>query len=187
METHVCPWWIGYLLASPIRRLIQNPEEILRPYLRQDMQILEIGPGMGFFTLPMARMIGPAGKIYAVDVQEKMLASLIRRAKKANLIDRIETRLSPGPSLNIENLAGRIDFALAFAVLHEIPDIQQALASITASLKDGGVLMIAEPQNHVNEDEFQTTVTRAQNCGLIEKSNPVIKRSHSIVMIKQGK
>jgi ubiquinone/menaquinone biosynthesis C-methylase UbiE len=59
---HVCPWWIGYLLASPLRRLVQKPEVILRPFLSNGMRVLEVGPGMGFFTLPMARMVGSAGR-----------------------------------------------------------------------------------------------------------------------------
>ena len=57
-QHHVCPWWIGYLLASPIRRIFQNPEEILSPFIRFGMAVLEPGPGMGFFTIPLARMVG---------------------------------------------------------------------------------------------------------------------------------
>ena len=60
MAERVCPWWKGYLLASPIRRWWQKPEELLAPYLREGMTVLEPGPGMGFFTLPMSRMVGPA-------------------------------------------------------------------------------------------------------------------------------
>jgi len=48
MPTHICPWWLGYLLASPIRRLWQKPEEILAPYVKSGMTVLEIGPGMPF-------------------------------------------------------------------------------------------------------------------------------------------
>jgi SAM-dependent methyltransferase len=51
---HVCPWWIGFPLASPARRLVQNPESIVEPFVKNNMRVLEIGPGMGFFTLAMA-------------------------------------------------------------------------------------------------------------------------------------
>jgi len=184
MDTHVCPWWLGYFLASPLRKLIQDPDTILKPYLREGMQILEVGPGMGFFTLPMARLIGPRGKIFALDVQKKMLNSLKRRAEKRGLIDRIEPRLCPNSSLGIDDLGGRIDFALAFAVLHEIPNIRSALSEISHSLKTGGTLLISEPNSHVSAEEFQKTVNMAKDSGLSEISAPIIKRSRSILMSK---
>ena len=65
-HSHVCPWWIGYFLASPLRRRIHNPDRILAPYVRSGMRILEIGPGMGFFTIPMAGMVGAEGRIIFV-------------------------------------------------------------------------------------------------------------------------
>ncbi len=51
----VCPWWAGYFLASPLRQLFQDPAKILAPYVREGMTVLEPGPGMGFFTLELAR------------------------------------------------------------------------------------------------------------------------------------
>ena len=51
MSTHTCPWWLGYLLASPLRRLFENPTTRLAPYVREGMFVLEPGPGMGFFAL----------------------------------------------------------------------------------------------------------------------------------------
>ena len=96
----VCPWWIGYLLASPLRRLLQNPEELLAPHIRSGMAVLEPGPGMGFFTLPIARMVGEGGCVYALDVQRKMLNGLERRAQKSGLSARIRPRLVKADSLD---------------------------------------------------------------------------------------
>ena len=75
MAQSVCPWWLGYVLASPIRKWLQNPQEILRPYLASGMITLDIGSGMGFFSLPMAHAVQPGGKVIAVDLQEKMIRS----------------------------------------------------------------------------------------------------------------
>ena len=63
MSQRVCPWWLGYLLASPLRRLMQDPVKVLAPYVREGMIVLEPGPGMGFFTLELARLVGPSGRI----------------------------------------------------------------------------------------------------------------------------
>jgi len=83
MALRVCPWWIGYLLASPLRRRLgQDPVKILSPYVREGMTVLEPGPGMGFFTIPLARLVGPSGRVIAVDLQPKMIESLKRRAAK---------------------------------------------------------------------------------------------------------
>jgi hypothetical protein len=60
MPGRVCPWWLGYLLASPMRRWLENPTKLLAPYVQQGMTVLEPGPGMGFFTLEPARLVGQA-------------------------------------------------------------------------------------------------------------------------------
>ncbi|SYZ72749.1 Methylase involved in ubiquinone/menaquinone biosynthesis [Candidatus Zixiibacteriota bacterium] len=184
MATHICPWWMGYFLISPWRRRLQNPEKILSPYIKSGIKILEIGPGMGFFTLSMARMVGDKGRIFAVDVQQKMLASLEKRAAKAGLKNRIMARPCSPTSLEIDDLSGTIDFAVAFAVMHEIPDQKAALESIMAALKPGGTLLISEPGKRVTRDEFQKTVSLAENCGFKKISAPQIKKNHSIDMIK---
>jgi len=91
MAEHVCPWWIGYFLVSPVRRWLQNPEELIKPYITPGMIVLEPGPGMGFFTLPLARRVG-SGRVVAVDIQPKMISALRRHAEKAGLLQRIDTR-----------------------------------------------------------------------------------------------
>ena len=87
MSNRVCPWWLGSLLASPVRRWMQgDPVEILKPFVREGMTVLEPGPGMGFFTIPLARLVGASGRVVAVDLQPKMIAGLKRRAAKAYLV-----------------------------------------------------------------------------------------------------
>jgi hypothetical protein len=58
-QHRVCPWWIGYLAASPIRKWRQNPTRIHAPYVRADMWVLEPGPDMGFFHDPDRPARGP--------------------------------------------------------------------------------------------------------------------------------
>ena len=144
--SRVCPWWLGYLLANPIRKLIHDPEEILRSYVAHGMTVADIGSGMGYFSLPMAVLVGNKGKVVCVDLQEKMLSSLIKRAQKAGVLDRIVTRRAQKDSLNMEDMAGSADFVLAFAVVHEVPDQERILQEIHRLLKQNGCLLISEPK-----------------------------------------
>jgi len=90
----VCPWWLGYLLASPLRRILIPPAKVLAGHVRPGMTVLEPGPGMGFFTLELARLVGGSGRVIAVDIQPRMLDGLRRRAAKAGVLDRVYARLA---------------------------------------------------------------------------------------------
>jgi ubiquinone/menaquinone biosynthesis C-methylase UbiE len=184
MDKHVCPWYIGYFLVNPIRNCFQNPMTILGPHIKPGMKVLEIGPGMGFFSLPMAKLVGETGRVVAVDLQEKMLRHLRRRAAEAKLLDRIETRLCNESSLQIDDLAGSVDFALAFAVIHEVPDQKHLITQISSSLKKGGLLLISEPKGHVEENRFRETISVAQSNGMEIVGTPEVWRSHSSVLKK---
>jgi ubiquinone/menaquinone biosynthesis C-methylase UbiE len=185
MKKHVCPWWIGYLLASPARKLVQNPREILRPYVSEGMTVFEPGPGMGFFTLELARLVGPTGRVVAVDIQAKMLSGLMRRGTKAGLHDRIETRLSDGNGLGADDLKGKVDFILAFAMVHELPDQSAFFREAASMLKPGGRLLFSEPLNHVDKRDFEASVAMAAVAGLSLECRPEIKREISAVL-KRG-
>ena len=87
MANHVCPWWVGYLLLLPLRRLRQSPRKWLGRFVTEGMVVLEPGPGMGFFTLDLARMVGASGRVVAVDVQKETAAARMTAAQMmANLL-----------------------------------------------------------------------------------------------------
>jgi cyclopropane fatty-acyl-phospholipid synthase-like methyltransferase len=184
MSHRVCPWWLGFVLASPLRRLMQAPGAIVGPHLRAGMRVLEPGPGMGFFTLEMARRVGAAGRVIAVDIQPKMLASLRRRATRAGLEGRIETRLAGEASLKVEDLAGSVDFALAFAMVHELPDSAAFFREVAAALRPGGTLLLAEPAGHVSAADFERELAQAAAAGLAVADHLGIKRSLSALLRK---
>ena len=181
---HACPWWIGYLLASPIRRLWHDPHEILAPHVTDGMTVLEPGPGMGFFTLELARLVGAAGRVVAVDTQPRMLAVLGRRAAKRGLLDRIETRQATAEGLGIADLAGRVDFALAFAMVHEVSDRDRFFAEVAAALKPAGRVLLAEPRGHVTDALFGKETQVAAAHGLKVESRPTIRSSRAAVLAK---
>ncbi len=184
MAEHVCPPWIGYLLASPLRRLVQQPEVILGPYVTAGMCVLEIGPGMGFFSLPLAHMVGPAGKVYCVDVQEAMLRAVGKRAQTAQLAERIVLRRASSASLEVDDLAGTIDFALVFAVVHEVPDVAHLFADISRTLKPGAGCLVAEPTGHVKPPKFAEELALAAQSGLAVVETPRIAGSHTALLRK---
>lgn len=184
MPHRVCPWWLGYWLICPFRRRGQNPHEILSPYVRDGMTVLEPGPGMGFFTLELARLVGSSGRVVAIDVQPKMIDRLKRRAAKAGFLERIDARLVSRDSMGVEDLKGSADFALAFAVVHELPDAGRFFAETAASLKSGAALLLAEPKGHVKPAEFDSELRAAATAGLELVDRPSIRRSQTALLKK---
>jgi len=180
----ICPWWLGYFLASPLRKLFGNPEKILSLHVQAGMTALDVGPGMGYFTLPLAKIVGPSGRVIAVDLQENMLSGLKRRAKRAGLSERIECRLASEKSLNLADLAGRINFALAYYVVHEVPDPERFLSEIAGALAPGGRLLIVEPSHHVTSENFGKTLNLAPKAGLSTVSNVPLSSKLSALLEK---
>jgi ubiquinone/menaquinone biosynthesis C-methylase UbiE len=178
----VCPWWLGYLLASPLRRLLQDPEEIVRPYVAEGMSVLDVGCGMGFFSLPLAALVGGTGRVVCVDVQEKMIRGLIRRAEKSGLSARVDARICGTNSLGVGDLAGRIDFAMLFALVHEVPDKERLFSEVCTAVKQDGKMLLAEPRGHVSESEFGETLSLAQRAGFEVVHNVEIRRSRASLM-----
>jgi len=177
MAHRICPWWIGYLLACPVRRLRQNPQEILAPHIREGMIVLEPGPGMGFFTLDLARLVGASGRVVAVDVQPKMIDRLKRRATKATLIDRIDARVVSADSMGVADLRGTVDFTLAFAMVHEFPDASHFFSEVAAASKRGASLLLAEPKGHVDQPMFDSERQAATDAGFKVVDRPSIRHS----------
>lgn len=166
MADHVCPIWVGHLLLNPLRKLFENPDKILGPFLKPGMCVLEPGCGMGYFTLPMARMVGPKGRVVVVDLQSGMLEGVERRAKKAGLAGVIETRLAGDRELGVEDLEGRVDFAAAIHLVHEVPDPLMFLRELGRALKPEGRLLLIEPRFHVKVKEFKKTLELVERAGL---------------------
>lgn len=167
------------MLVSPIRAWFQDPEKTLAPLIKTGMTVLDIGPGMGFYTMPAARLVGPEGRVIAVDVQEKMVTSLMKRARKAGLDDRIVGKVCEPESLGVTE---PVDVCLAMYVAHEVPDAAALFAQITAVLKPTGRVLLAEPSFHVSETDFRKTLSAASASGLTVISEPEIRRSRAVLL-----
>ncbi len=149
------------------------------------MTVLEPGPGMGFFTIPLARLVGSSGHVVAVDLQPKMIDGLKRRAAKASVLDRIDARLSSAESMGVGDLAATVNFTLAFAMVHELPDAGKFFNEVAVSSRPGGQLLLSEPRGHVNDEQFGAELSSAAAVGFEVTARPVIWRSHTALLVKR--
>jgi len=172
--SHTCPWWFGYFLLAPMRRVAQRPSRILGPFVRPGMVVVEPGCGMGFFTLDLARMVAPGGRVIAIDVQERMIAGLRRRATRAGLEGAIDIRLARVDRLGIDDLTGQVDFILAFYVVHEVQDPAAFFAEVARALKPDGAALVVEPPLHVSRAAFESSLALAERAGLLVRDRPGI-------------
>jgi len=186
MAGNVCPFWVGYLLCCPVRRLWHNPDKILGPHICEGMKVLDIGSAMGFFSLPMARMVGPEGRVICIDVQERMLKSLLKKAQRAGVHERIETRLCSKNSFCLEDIEEEIDFALAFAVVHEVPDCSLFFSQVYRTLRPAGKMLLAEPKAHVSANAFEKSISAAKAKGLEITATPHIRSARAVLLKKQS-
>jgi ubiquinone/menaquinone biosynthesis C-methylase UbiE len=182
----VCPWWMGWALASPLRRLFTDPERLLGPLVRPGMTVLEPGGGMGFFSVPLARLVGAAGRVVCVDLQPKMLAGMERRARKAGVADRIESIVGTLDEPRLDARAGTFDVAVAIYMVHEVPDKQAFLGRIAALLEPGGRLLLVEPKGHVTPEAFAATVALAEAAGLRSLPRPDGWRARAALLERPG-
>ncbi|MFH1117646.1 MAG: methyltransferase domain-containing protein [Pseudomonadota bacterium] len=179
MAHHICPWWMGYVLLNPLRRLRENPYKILGPYVTQGMTVVDYGCGMGYFTLALAGMVGPGGKVIAVDLQRKMLDGMLKRARRAGLADRIVPVLADSKGAPI---SGAVDFIAALYVVHEIPDAKAFFSQMADIMKPGAKLLVAEPGFHVSAKDFRASLDIARSVGLTLVEEPTAGRGKTAVL-----
>jgi ubiquinone/menaquinone biosynthesis C-methylase UbiE len=181
MNDRVCPWWLCRTFDNPLRRWMHDPERILSPHVADGMTAVDIGCGMGYFTLGLAKLVGPGGKVIAVDLQERMLSALEKRACKAGLADRIVLHRCRPDSLGVEEPA---DFVLAFWMAHEVRDKGRFFSQIFDFLKPGGRLLLVEPKFHVTRKSFGLTVEACRKAGFRLLGEPSVSLSRAVRMEK---
>jgi ubiquinone/menaquinone biosynthesis C-methylase UbiE len=176
---HVCPWWLAYTFDHRLRRVFHKAERILAPYVKPGMTVLDLGCGMGYFSIPMAVMVGDAGRVLSVDIQQEMLDVLMRRARAAGVDGRIGPHLCEPERLRVEQPA---DFALAFFMVHETPDPASFLDQVRATLKPGAHFLYVEPKWHVPRRDFEQLLDHALKSGFRLSARPHISISHAALL-----
>ncbi len=183
-KTHICPWQSGNILAMPARKLFHNPERMLRPYLSEGMTVMDVGAGMGFFTLPIAEMVGKSGTVIAADLQQEMLNGILRKADKAGTTKRITPRKCSRHSMDIADVNGTVDFALLMMMLHEVPDPERLVREVYYALKPGGKLLFAEPIMHVSKTAYQDSLQTLHHVGFVSVNSPRIAFCRAMILKK---
>jgi len=177
-KKHVCPWWLCFTFDNPLRKIIHDPVAILRSYVHPGDTAIDIGPGMGYFTIPLAGLVGSEGSVMAIDIQQQMLDALMARAQKKGVADRIKTHLAGPDSIG---LSQKSDFILAFWMMHEVLDQKKFLSEISNLMKPAGLFLLVEPVIHVTKKNFALTIETATKLGFVIREYPEIRMSQSVL------
>ncbi|OGR76343.1 MAG: hypothetical protein A2X32_00515 [Elusimicrobia bacterium GWC2_64_44] len=173
-------------LDSPERRADMPPEETLvKAGIKPGDVILDLGCGMGYFTFPAARMIGPKGQVYALDLSGVMLAEVRSKAASSGIFS-IQTFQVAHAKLSIPEAPYTL--ALISDTLHEVDDKAAFLAAVSAALKPGVRLSVIEwikketpkgppLKERLSEDELQVLLKKA---GFTEPAAAPLGADHTL-------
>ena len=140
---------------------------------------------MGFLTLPLARLVGPTGKVVCRDPRPRMSNRLLRRAGRAGLLDRIHASVCTEDDAGLRALAGSADLAVAIHMSHEVPDASRLLTQLHAALRLGGLLLVVEPKGHVSPDSVAQTLALAEGVGLASTGRALRRLGLTAVLEKR--
>lgn len=180
-KNHVCPVERAGILDFRIRRWLQDPQKILRPYIEEGVTVLDIGCGPGFFSIDMAQMVGRSGRLIASDLQEGMLRKLREKIQGTELEERITLHKC---EQNKVGLSVNVDFVLAFYVVHEVPNLKMFFEEIESILKPNGQFLIVEPPFHVSKTAFGEMIRKARDAGFKPVEGPKVLLSKTVILKK---
>ena len=182
-KDHICPVELAGSLDNRIRRWLQDPQKILAPYIKEGMKVLDVGCGPGFFSVEIARMVGKSGKVYSVDLQEGMLQRLRNKIHGTHL-EEIVTPIKCEE--DVISVPEKVDFILAFYMVHEVPGKEKLFKTLNNILGDKGEFLIVEPKLfHVSKKEFNSTVGIAETAGFRVYPGPKLPFSFSSILKHQ--
>lgn len=178
------------LLDAPDRDLWQRPDQIMDALGIADASVVaDIGAGSGWFTIRLARRVGPRGVVYAEDVQKEMIAAITRRAFREGL-----TNVRPVLGLNDDpNLPAKVDAVLVVDAYHEIENRVAMLSSLSRALKPQGRIGVVDfkldgtgpgpsPEERVSPD---VVVRDAEKAGLrLIREEPFLQYQYFLIFGK---
>lgn len=141
-------------LEFRLRDMLRPPEQVLREAgVKPGMTVVDFGCGPGGFSVAAARLVGPAGQVYAVDINPLALASVQRSAERRDMQN---IRTMHGGTLD-EVPGSSADIVLLYDILHDFPHPAPVMQGIHRVLKPGGLLSVSD--HHLQEALILAAVT----------------------------
>ena len=129
-------------LERPERDCLEQPDKVLETIgIPSGSTVADIGAGTGYYSLRLAKKVGPHGRVLATDIQPEMLSRLQANMKKAGLTN-IETILTTPTEAKLP--AGQLDLALMVDVYHELSYPEETMTQVRRALKPDGRLVLIE-------------------------------------------
>jgi len=171
-------------LDNSVRRMLQNPQKILKPYIGKGMTVLDLGCGPGFFSVEIAKMVSDSGKVIAADLQTGMLEKVTQKIKRTELERRIEIHKCEDDRIGVTE---NVDFVLAFYMIHETPSPEKLFEEVKSILKPGGKFYIIEPKFHVPKKSFEAMINNVSNLGFEILERPKVFFSRAVLLTMKKK
>lgn len=180
---YVCPAEFAGSLDNSVRRLIHKPHRILEPHIIKGMTVLDLGCGPGFFTIELAKLVCETGRVIAADLQQGMLDKVATKIKGTELEKIIELHKCQVDTIGISR---KVDFVLAFWMVHEVTDKQKFFEELKSVLNPGGRIWIIEPIIHVTEKSFNRMTGLLEPAGFEIIERPKVCLSRTVLLAVQG-
>ena len=166
-------WWRRNPSACPYsqRFWVQAPHPLItRDRLREVLapqpgeRLLEVGPGTGYYALPVSEWLGAAGRLDLLDIQPEMLDHTMRRAQEAGVAARLTATQADATAMPYAD--DTFDGAYLATVLGEIPDGDAALRELARVVKPGGRVVVGELFGDPHMVTFGALSRMAEGAGL---------------------
>lgn len=161
-RNNVCPAKLAWSLDNIFRKWFHNPAKLLGSLVKENMTVLDVGCGPGLFSIEMAKMVGKSGKVIAADLQEEMLEKLAHKIQGKEVQNIITLHKCEENKIGVLE---KVDFALAFYMVHEVPDRKNFFEELHTIIKSDGKLLVIEPNFHVSKKDFGITIEIAKAAG----------------------